>query len=308
MRTAIVSGANGFVGSALVRELLKENYGVIALDQEGHCENLPDDARLVFVPCDLSETARLPDRIAAAEYDFFFHFAWVGSAGPKRADTAVQLQNAQWTVDALRAAKKLGCRRFLCAGSIMEQEAMAAAWTQGNRPGPGYIYGGGKLIAHMMCMSVAAQIGIDLVWPQITNAYGVGERSPRLVNTTLQKCIRGQIPSFTAGTQNYDFVYIDDVARAFLQIAQKGKPFHSYLIGSGQARPLREFLLEMKEAVAPDLDFSFGSVPFTGISLPREVFDTSATEEDTGFRAGIGFADGCRRTMAWLKTLEGEQT
>ena len=43
----------------------------------------------------------------------------------------------------------------------------------------------------------------------ITNAYGVGERSPRMVNTTIQKCIRGEAPQFTAGTQNYDFVYID---------------------------------------------------------------------------------------------------
>ena len=53
-------------------------------------------------------------------------------------------------------------------------------------------------------------------------------------------------PQFTAGTQNYDFVYIDDVARAFRLIGEKGKPFHEYLIGSSTARPLKEFLLEMK--------------------------------------------------------------
>ena len=305
MKTAIITGANGFVGGALVRELLKYDYRIYALDREGCCSNLPVDSRVTFVPCDLSEMATLKEKLPSQEYDVFYHFAWVGSAGPARADTALQLQNAQWTVDSLRVAKELGCRRFLCAGSIMEHETMAAAYTQGNKPGMGYIYGGGKLIAHVMCMSVAAQIGIELIWPEITNAYGVGERSPRMINTTIQKCIRGESPQFTAGTQNYDFVYIDDVARAFRLIGENGKPFHEYLIGSSTARPLKEFLLEMKAAIAPDLNFVFGDIPFTGIDLPLSKFDCSQTEADTGFRAKISFAEGCKRTMQWWKEQEG---
>ena len=150
-----------------------------------------------------------------------------------------------------------------------------------------------------MCMSVAAQIGIELVWPEITNAYGPGERSPRLVNTTIQKCLLGETPQFTAGTQNYDFVYIDDVARAFRLIGEKGKPFHEYLIGSSTARPLKEFLLEMQSAIAPELKFQFGDIPFTGIDLPLSKFDCSQTEADTGFQAEVSFAEGCRRTMEW---------
>lgn len=304
MKTAIVTGANGFVGGAVVRELLAHGYKIYALDQEGHSDNLPESENVIFVPCDLAEMTALKDKLPEDTYDLFYHFAWVGSAGPARADTKLQLQNAQWTVDSLRVAKELGCERFLCAGSIMEHETMAAAYTQGNKPGMGYIYGGGKLIAHVMCMSVAAQIGIDLIWPEITNAYGVGERSPRLVNTTIQKCIRGESPQFTAGTQNYDFVYIDDVARAFRLIGEKGKPFHEYLIGSSTARPLKEFLTEMQAAIAPNLEFQFGDIPFTGIDLPLSRFDCSQTEADTGFRAEVSFAEGCRRTMEWWKTQE----
>lgn len=305
MKRAIVSGANGFIGSAVVRELLQNGYELLALDMEGCSGNLPEDQRIQFLSCDLREMCRLKEKVPERTYDVFYHFAWAGSAGPSRADTVLQLQNAQWTVDALRVAKELGCGRFLCAGSIMEHETIAAAYTQGNRPGLGYIYGGGKLAAHVMCMSVAAQIGIDLIWPEITNAYGVGERSPRLVNTTLQKCIRDETPQFTSGTQNYDFVYIEDVARAFRLIGERGKPFHEYLIGSSHARPLRAFLEEMQEAIAPELEFQFGDIPFTGIDLPLTKFDCSQTEKDTGFRAEISFAEGCRRTMEWWKGQEG---
>lgn len=307
MKTAIVTGGAGFVGGALVRELLEHGYRIIALGRPSHMKKLPESPLLTFVPCQLEEMDRLPEKLPVGDYDIFYHFAWQGSAGPARADTALQLQNAQWTVDALRAAKLLGCKRFVCAGSIMEHETMAAAYQQGNRPGMGYIYGGGKLIAHIMCMSVAAQIGIDLVWPEITNAYGVGERSPRMVNTTIQKCIRGESPQFTAATQNYDFVYIDDVARAFRLIGEKGKPFHEYLIGSSTARPLKEFLREMQKAIAPELDFQFGNIPFTGVDLPLARFDCSQTEKDTGFRAEVSFAEGCRRTRDWWNGILKEE-
>lgn len=60
----------------------------------------------------------------------------------------------------------------------------------------------------------------------------------------------------------------------------------------------------MKAAIAPNLDFKFGDVPFTGINLPLSVFDASETEKDTGFKAKISFGEGCRRTMEWWKKEE----
>lgn len=300
MESAIVTGANGFVGSALVRELLDNGMEVYAAVHGGNRSNLPDAKGLHVVDFDLSDAAGLTGKIPFGACDTFYDFAWDGSAGSKRADVGLQLDNVRWTVDALRVSKELGCDRFLHAGSIMEHETMAAGYRDGNRPGQGYIYGCGKVAAHIMCMAVAAEMGVDLVWPEITNAYGPGERSPRLVNTTIRKCIDGVSPQFTSGTQNYDFVYIDDAARAFRLIGEHGEPFTEYLIGSSTARPLRGFLMEMHDSIAPDLEFVFGDVPFTGVDLPLSYFDCSKTELDTGFRAQVSFAEGCRRTRDWI--------
>ena len=303
MKRAIITGADGFVGSNTVACFLDNGIEVLAIDIVDEPHRLKSQTGLKYLCLDISDAQQLMHAISQDEYDTFVHFAWAGSAGPQRTDYNLQLRNAVNTVECMKVAKQLGCGRFVCAGSIMEREVEAAVHTQGSRPGMGYIYGMGKHIAHCLCKSVAANIGIDLLWPMITNAYGVGELSPRFVNTTLRKIINGEPLQFTAGTQNYDFVYVTDVAKAFYLVAKDGAPFKEYIIGSGNARPLKEFILEMQQALAPDVVPQFGDVPFTGTNMPLAAFDTSDIRNDCAFVPQISFAEGTRMTMEWLKTL-----
>ena len=304
MENVIITGADGFVGSYTVNYFLEQGCRVLALDMGEKPNRLGEHPRLTYAQCDISDAAALEAAAQSGNYDTFIHFAWAGSAGPARVDYNLQMKNALTTVECLKTAKKLGCKRFVCAGSIMEKEVEAAVHDQGSRPGMGYIYGMGKHIAHCLCKSVAADIGIELVWPMITNAYGAGELSPRFVNTTIRKIIQGAPLQFTSGTQSYDFVYVTDVARAFYLIAKNGKPFGEYMIGSSTARPLKEFIIEMVRSLAPDRQPIFGDIPFTGTNMPLSTFDCTDTERDCGFRAGVSFAEGTRMTMDWLKTIE----
>lgn len=302
MENVIITGGNGFVGSNTVRYFLDRGIHVLSVDMAEKAAFT--DPNLEYIRCDVFNTEDLKAKVPAGKYDTFVHFAWAGSAGPARTDHRLQMKNALMTVECMKAAKELGCTRFVCAGSIMEYEVEAVIHAQGSRPGMAYIYGMGKHIAHCMCKSIAVDIGIELVWPMITNAYGAGELSPRFVNTTLRKIINGEPLQFTAATQNYDFVYVTDVAKAFYLIAKNGKPFCEYLIGSGNARPLKEFILEMQQELAPDSVPQFGDIPFTGTNMPLSTFSIADTERDTGFRPDIGFAEGTRLTMEWLKERE----
>ncbi len=304
MKKAIITGADGFVGSNTVKEFLAQGVKILAIDLPSTPARLTENENLRYISCDVNDLSGLKEELTAEGCDTFVHFAWQGSAGPLRADYDIQVKNALTTVELMKLAKEIGCKRFVGAGSIMEREVEAAIRTQGTQPGAGYIYGIGKYLAHMLCKTVAADIGIELVWALITNAYGVGELSPRFVNNTIRKIISNEPLQFTAATQNYDFVYVSDVAKAFYSVASDGKPFCEYLIGSGGAKPLKEFIIEMQNELAPNLELSFGDIPFTGTDLPLACFDTTDTENDTGFVPEIGFAEGTKKTMQWLKSVE----
>lgn len=298
---AIVTGANGFVGSAIVKELVASGFKVLAIDVTSPKEKLNN---VKYLNLSIEHIKNLKEHVKPKEYKYFYHLAWVGSAGPNRNDEKIQLLNALWTADCIRVAKEIGSERFVAAGTIMEFETFAATYAQGNKMGLPYIYGAGKSVAHMISKPLAHALDIDLVWCYITNAYGVGELSPRLINTTIRKIFRKEPLQFSAGTQNYDFIYIDDVAKAFKFIGIHGKKDRGYIIGSSNAQPLKNFLLELVKTVDSSAKTDFGSLPFSGIDLPIQTFDTSVTEEDTGFRASVSFKEGIARTAKWIKEEE----
>ena len=297
---AIVTGANGFVGSALVKRLIKAGYEVLAIDLSFEKPRFEVNKQVKLLELSIEHINKLPELIDA-KYDIFFHFAWIGSAGPLRTDEKIQTQNALWTVDCLKIASQIGCKKFVCAGTIMEFEVHDVMYSQGTKPALPYIYGVGKVLAHELCKPIANQLGIDLVWSYITNAYGVGENSPRFINTTLRKIIAHEPLEFTSGVQNYDFVYIDDVAEAFYLLGEKGKANKGYLIGSGDAKPLKEFIKEMCEENSKDNPPLFGNVPYTGVNTPIETFSIKELQEDCGYSAKISFKEGTKRTLEWLK-------
>lgn len=248
MEYVIVTGANGFIGKTLVNELLKRNYHVVALDIRFD-DVLANDERVTCVNVMNKEVAALANEISHRDYLCFFHLAWAGTSGPARADYAVQLSNVKLACDYIKLCSKIGCKRVVYASSINEMETYEYLQSDDIEPTGGYIYGTGKLAAHLMGETVAKLNDIEFIPVIITNIYGVGEKSARMIYTSINKLVHKEHCSFTAGYQTYDFIYITDAINSIIAVAEKGKAFNRYYIGSGEPKPLREFLLEISDVI-----------------------------------------------------------
>lgn len=301
MRKAIITGANGFLGSSVAKVLAESGcrvYAVIREDKEEFNELLHDE-RITVVRCNMDHYRTLPEKIRD-QADVFFHFAWEGSAGPKRGDRACQIHNLTWSCDAVEAAAHMKCSRFVFAGSIMEYEIETMMRTE-QEPAPSMLYCAAKKSADYMCRTVANTLGLTYVCGLISNVYGPGERSPRLINTSIRKLLHGEHTAFSAGEQTYDFIYITDAARAFAAIGKRGRANKTYYIGSRSPRPLKEFLLELGEIAAPGVKLGLGELPFNGVSLTYREFDVDAVLSDCGVEPEVSFREGITRTVEWIK-------
>lgn len=301
MNKAIVTGASGFIGKQLINELLSRNVKIVALDIRFD-DVLLQNKDITCINCKDKNPFDLQNELADLKADTFFHLAWAGTSGALRADYTVQLNNVKLACDYVSVSSKIGCKRFVYASSINEMETYEYLQSDDINPSGGYIYGTGKLAAHLMCEVVAKQNGIDFIPVIITNIYGAGEKSARLINTSIRQLLNKEHCSFTEGKQTYDFIYITDAITSIVEVADKGKAFNRYYIGSGNPKPLREFLQEMKDVVDSSAELGLGDLPFNGIDISYKQFKLKKVEEDTGYKNKISFKDGIKMTMDFIKS------
>ena len=303
MNKAIVTGANGFVGTWLLKELVSNGIEVLAVvkNETSNIDTIKMLPNVEIVFCEMNNIQNLPEKIESCNADVFFHLAWDGSTGANRGNYNIQLKNVEWTLNAVNVASVLGCKRFIGAGTLAEFDCNTYIPVNGSIPNAISCYGTAKIAAHYMSKAECNRIGLEHVWAYISNTYGVGNRTQNFVNFASLTMLKGNKANFTPGEQLYDFVYVSDIAQGLYRLAERGKPNHAYYIGSTKPAQLKHFIKVVRDVIDPDIPLYFGAIPFNGVSLPAETFDCSMLVEHTGYSPEISFQEGMKITVQWLQ-------
>lgn len=304
MKKAIVTGATGFIGRYLVKELLErgvEVYAIIRKDSLNY-RYLPEGT--FTVECNLNDFGMLPRLIKDRQIEVVFHTAWQGVSGADARNQRAQILNIESTLDLIDAAHEMGVGTFVGCGSIHEAEGLIEMAQDSTVNNLGYFYKGAKLAAHWMGKAKAGYYGIRFFWPLI-NTYGEEERSVRLINSVIRSIFRGESPDLSLGDQYYDFVHVKDVAHALYLIAERGIDGTNYTIGSGEAKKLRDFLTLVGEVAnsvngGTNIPLGFGKITSNVTYLPLETFDVTKLVQDTGFKISVPFEQGIKQTAQWI--------
>ena len=308
MKRAIVTGATGMLAIALTNLLVSEGYDVIAVIRPGSSRagNVPVSENVTVVELDMDEIGTLPEVLKASgieEAELFFHFAWDGTHGDSRNDMDIQIKNVRYSVEAVRAAAKIGCKAFMGAGSQAEYGRVKdGTKLAGDTPCfPENGYGIGKLAAGQMTRVEAKKFGMKHVWVRILSTYGAYDGMHTMVMSGIGTMLDGKKASYTKGEQMWDYLYCKDAAKAFYLALTKGVDGKVYPVGSGTVRPLSEYITAIRDASNPSVDIGFGEVDYYPGQVMYLCADIDELTKDTGFVPDYTFEEGIKETVEWYK-------
>lgn len=293
---AIVTGANGFLGSQLIKKLVENNIEVLAIDLSFEESRLPNSPLVSTIEFSLENAIDLVDTIEKGRYDLFYHFAWIGVNGAKKGSLDVQLRNIRISLECAKLAKEIGVKKFLSAGTIAENNIESLAHIQ--MVSPSMFYGVSKHAARLLLCTFCKSVGLDFVWMQFSNVYGANNNTGNLVSYAFAKLGNNEEALFGPANQPYDFVYIDDLLTAVFLLGIKETPQDFYFIGSGEPMILSEYLTIIGCAFDKMHLVKIGAKSDDGIRYEFKMFDISRTIKDIGNYVKSSFATNIKRMIS----------
>jgi nucleoside-diphosphate-sugar epimerase len=153
-----------------------------------------------------------------------------------------------------------------------------------------------------MAHLAAAKHDMRYCHTRILSTYGEGMGEKALIVYLIKTLLTGEKPMLTKCEQLWDFMYSQDTAQAMLAIAEKGVDGKTYPIGSGAAKPLREYVEIIRDIINPSIELGFGEKEYYPHQPMYLCADISELRNDTGFKPSVNFEDGIRKTIEWVKS------
>lgn len=304
MKKVLITGPTGAVGMAVIKQCIEQEIEVYAIcrpDSERK-QRIPNHALVHIIECDLDSLQALTNKDVPTS-DIFFHLGWVSTIGEGRNDMDVQLKNIQYTLEAVRLAKRIGCDTFIGAGSQAEY-GRPEAGTKLNAdvatfPESGY--GMAKLCAGQMSRIECEKLGLKHIWVRILSVYGPYDGEKTMIMSSIRRLLAGKRIPLTEGGQEWDYLYSEDAARALLLIGEKGIDHKIYCLGNGKTKRLRDYVEIMRDCVDSDSELGFGDIPYSDKQIMYLCADITELTRDVSFTPNTEFREGIRLTIEWAR-------
>lgn len=304
----LITGATGFVGAKVLELALAQGHAVAATvrPQSPARRLVPFAGRFERLALDLTDRPALTAALADFRPEAIIHSAWSGVANTARDDHRQISENIDAACALVEAGAAAGCSAFIGTGSQGEYGA-GSTMLEDTLPEPTTLYGAAKVAAFHLTRQLAAQAGMRHAWLRLFSTYGPDDNDGWLIPSLIARMLRGERPQTTLGTQTWDWLYIDDVARGLVAAATTPAASGIFNLGSGEPVQVRGAVEAIRDLAAPGMELVFGEIPFRPDQVMHMQADISRLCSATGWAPQVSFAEGIAETVAWYRAQRQER-
>ena len=227
---------------------------------------------------------------------------WGGVDNKTKNNKDLQLKNIAGSIAALDLSYSLCCDCFIGIGTVAEYSLQKNVIDYNLKQAPNDIYGACKTATHYLLESIAKERKQNFIWAILPSTFGPGRSEDNILTYTIKSLLNGETPRYGLLEQEWDFLYVSEVARALLYILEKGKANSVYGIGSGEFHKLKEYIEKIRDLINPDILLGIGQrTEESGKSISSCV-SINKLKHDTGFVPKITFEEGIKRTIEFYKS------
>jgi len=300
MKKVLLTGASGFIGQHTIPFLIKKGYEVHAVDIVKKPSHIIKSKKLLWHECDLLNHKQQKVLFAEIKPTQLLHFAWYAVPGKYW----TSYENLKWVQASLELAinfHQSGGERAIFAGTCAEYDWNYGYCSEEITPlKPATLYGACKNSLHEMLKHFSNQTKRSYAWGRIFFLYGPNEHPNRLISSIVCSLLKGKPARCSHGNQIRDFLYVEDVASAFVSLLES-KVESAVNIASGVPVSIKEVVSKIAEKLGRSDLIRLGAIPVNSSEPPLLVADAGRLINEVGWKPKYDLDSGLEQTIQWWK-------
>jgi len=293
----LITGATGFIGLPLVKFLAEQGHEILALTRTP----LKELKSVTFLKADLSSPKTYFEKVASFRPEVVIHLAWQDIPNFSFEKSK---NNLNYSLDFLSIVISLtSCKKIIVSGSCFEFNKLNGACLESDKglPKDDFTWAKHSLLSWLEFK--CNKVGIQLAWLRIFYVYGPRQRSDSLIPYILSSLKNGNLPEIRTPNNSNDFIYIEDVVKAFSNAILMDYPSGIYNLGSGFSSPILDVCTLAEKIVLGTSNLS-QKLKKESLDIPVSCnFWANYSESKTylNWNPSIDLEEGISKTWQWIK-------
>lgn len=301
----LVTGATGFVGSCIARELVhqKKRVNIIVRNKNLNWRLLDIASQLNIYECDLMSES-LERVIAKIRPTYIFHLASYGTLAEENDISKMININIKGTLNLIKAVRQNKFKLFIHTGSSSEYGVKNKKMEESDILEPINDYGVTKATSTLFCQKIAKMESLPIITFRLFSPYGYFEEKSRLVPSVILNALSGKPINLSSPDNVRDFIFIEDVVNAYLSSPEGNFPHGAIInIGSGKQHSVAEVVSTILQITKSSSKVNFGRVKRQERQVEPKVWeaDISKAVKVLQWKPKNSLEEGLAKTVEWFR-------